>query len=85
MYCEYCHSTDGVHATMCPNYSSPRSNYRCCYCDESILDGEEYIKNYDGEYIHRDCIPCTDYLIDWLGYKVDTMENCNDGDYEEDY
>lgn len=85
MYCEYCHSVDGVHAAMCPNYSSPHSNYRCCYCSENIVDGEEYIKNYDGEYIHRDCIPCTDYLIDWLGYKVDIMENCNEGDFREDY
>jgi hypothetical protein len=43
-----------------------------------ILSGQDYLRNSEGQYIHRDCIPCTDYLIDWLGYRVETMD-------EEDY
>lgn len=81
-YCEYCHM-NGEHVWGCPNYITPHSNYKCCYCEENIIDGEEYVRNYDNEYIHRDCIPCTEFIIDWLGYRVNKMENCNEGDYNE--
>ena len=30
-----------------------------------------------GQYIHRDCIPGIDFVIDWLGYEVKEMENSN--------
>lgn len=63
--------------TRCPNFHH-KYNYLCCYCGGGILSGEDYLRNSEGQYIHRDCIPCTDYLIDWLGYRVETMD-------EEDY
>ena len=79
MSCEYCFSdTRYGHAAGCPNYIKPLSNYLCCFCNEGIYKDEEFLRNSEGQYIHRDCIPCTDYLIDWLGYRVETMD-------EEDY
>ena len=63
--------------TRCPNFHQ-KCNYLCCYCGGGILGGQDYLRNSEGQYIHRDCIPCTDYLIDWLGYCVETMD-------EEDY
>lgn len=72
-YCEYCGQTK--HLVSCPKYKMPYSNYICCYCNEGIYSGEQYLMNCDGQYIHRDCIPCTDFLIDWLGYEVKEMED----------
>ncbi len=63
--------------TRCPNFYQ-KYNYLCCYCGGGILSGQDYLRNSEGQYIHRDCIPCTDYLIDWFGYRVETMD-------EEDY
>ena len=36
--------------------------------------GDEYIKNIDGEYVHRDCIPSIRWLLDWLQYDIKIME-----------
>lgn len=78
MSCEYCGGLGNLHDYRCPNYSRPKANYKCCYCGSGICSGEEYIVNYDGEYIHRDCIPCIDFLIDWLGYETKEMEDIDE-------
>ncbi len=75
MYCEICRQY-GTHHPRCPYYSPPRPRITCCYCDEGIYQGECYLDNQNGEYVHRDCIPDTDWLINWLGFKVEEM-NCN--------
>lgn len=68
--CEICGQTPCL--TRCPNYRQ-RSNFHCCYCKEGIFPGEEYLSNCDGQYIHRDCIPNSDFVIDWLGYEIKEM------------
>lgn len=81
MICKYCFSdTKYGHAAGCPNYNPKPSNYTCCYCKEGIYNEEDFIENSDGEYIHRDCIPGIDFLIDWLGYEVHEMGK--DGYYD---
>lgn len=61
----------------CPNYSTPQPRIICCYCDEGIYQGERYLDNEQGEYIHEDCIGCAgyDWLINWLGFEYKTEEN----------
>lgn len=50
--------------------------YLCCYCGEGIYQGERYLDNENGEYMHEDCIGCigTDKVINWLGFKYKEME-----------
>ena len=75
MACEYCHWTSG-HPNSCPNANEPKFAHYCSSCGEGIYEGEEYIENEDGEYIHHDC-PTTRELVEFLGYKVQTMR-CDD-------
>lgn len=72
MACEYC-GRDSGHAERCPLHRDRKSNYICCYCKDSIFNGEEFLRNSEGLYIHRDCIPNIDYVIDWFGYEVNEM------------
>lgn len=74
MSCEYCMRIGGKHDFRCPNYESPTSSIICSVCDEYICDGEEYIVNEDGEYRHCDCYSNIKELVEWLGYKIETME-----------
>ena len=62
-----CHS-------RCPNSPrlKPKSNHYCSSCGEGIYEGEEYIENDDGEYIHYDCSTVRE-LTEFLGYKVQIM------------
>ena len=62
----------------CPNYILPKTTYYCSICNEGILDGEEYIENYIGEYAHWECADYGRDLARWLGHEIRTMEN----DYE---
>ena len=59
-----------------PNYSPPQPRIICCYCDEGIYQGEHYLDNKQGEYIHEDCIGCAgyDWLINLLGFEHEEME-----------
>lgn len=50
-----------------------KSNYICCYCKEGIFNGDEFIVNSEGEYLHRDCIFSYDFLVNWLGYDFNEM------------
>nr|DAN90699.1 MAG TPA: protein of unknown function (DUF2175) [Bacteriophage sp.] len=80
MACEYC-LRDSGHATRCPNNKIKIPNYTCCYCKEGIYPDDEYLESYDGEYIHRDCIPNIDFVIDWLGYETKYMKEDDAYDY----
>ena len=62
-----CHS-------MCPNYTPRKTLHYCASCGDGICDGEEYIKNLDGEHRHYDCFSSTRELVNWLGYDIKTME-----------
>lgn len=73
MACEYCFEIDGHHP-RCPDYAPPKAAYYCSYCGEGIFEGEEYVKNLDGEYRHFDCMNGTRELLEWLGYEINTME-----------
>lgn len=72
MGCEYCGNT-GRHEYRCPNYVEPKAEHYCSICNEGIYDGEEYIKNDEGEYAHWDCIDYGRELVEWLGYKIHKM------------
>jgi len=80
--CDICGRTTG-HDSRCPNFTPTKASHYCSTCGEGIYDGEEYIKNLDGEYAHYDCL--TDLscraMIEWLGGEIRIME----GDYGEDY
>lgn len=58
--------------SSCPNYE-PKAKHYCSICEEGIYDGEEYVKNDDDEYRHYDCFNGMRDLLDWLGYKLETM------------
>lgn len=60
--------------SRCPNYEPPKASY-CSICNEGIYDGEDYIENMDGEYIHYECIQGIRQLLEWLGYEIKTMED----------
>lgn len=70
MICEYCKQVP--HHPHCPFAPEPKSNHYCFICGNGIYDGEEYIENDDGEYIHYDC-PTTGELVGFLGYEIKTM------------
>lgn len=57
---------------QCPNYVPPRADYYCAVCGEGIYPEEKYIRNDDGETVHLDCIIGDEWLINWLGYQVET-------------
>lgn len=74
MSCEYCGRTF-THASRCPLYEPlTLSNVKCDYCGEHIADGEEYIENDDGCYLHYECVPTIQYLVEWIGYEVKTLD-----------
>lgn len=77
--CEICKHTPCL--VVCPNYIPPKASYYCSSCGYGIYDGEEYIENDFGEYIHEDCIKNTTQLLKWLGYKVEIMEDTNERDH----
>ena len=70
MICEYCKQVP--HHPHCPLAPEPKTNHYCSICGNGIYDGEEYIKNDDGEYIHYDC-PTARELAEFLGYEIKTM------------
>ena len=50
--CEICHSSPCL--SRCPNAPEPEAVYKCAYCKEGIIEGDEYFE-YDGKYYHEDC------------------------------
>lgn len=71
--CSICGQTSC--AARCPNYIPKKAKHYCSICEESILDGEEYIENDDGEYRHYDCFDGMRDLMEWLGYSIKTMSD----------
>ena len=67
-YCDNC-------SPRCPNYTPKKISHYCSICGEGIFEGDEYIENDDGEYVHYDCIQGARWLLEWLGYKVKIMED----------
>lgn len=67
-YCDNC-------SPRCPNYTPKKISHYCSICGEGIFEGDEYIENDDGEYVHYDCIQGARWLLEWLGYKVKNMED----------
>lgn len=63
---------------QCPNYSPPKIIHYCSICGEGIYDGEEYVRNDDGEYRHWECFYGMRDLLEWLGYEIKTMKNIED-------
>lgn len=72
--CEYCHGIGGRHHPRCPLAPEPKFSHYCSICGEGIGDGEEYIENDDGEFVHLDC-PSTREVVEFLGYDVRIMES----------
>ena len=73
MICEIClRSHCSPH---CPNYIPKKTQLSCSLCGERIQTGEEYIENDNGEIAHYDCFYDTKECLEWLGYKVMTMED----------
>lgn len=70
--CSICRQ-DPCHS-RCPNYKPPKTSHYCSFCEEGIYEGEEYIKNVDGEYRHYECFYGQRDMLEWLGYKVQIME-----------
>lgn len=73
--CNYCHRIFGHHP-RCPLFEPPKASHYCSICDGAILNGEDYIKNTDGEYIHEDCVTSNSQLLDFLGGEAGIMEDC---------
>lgn len=77
MSCEYC-GLDSGHDFRCPNYMTPKTTYYCSSCGEPILNEEEYVMNYDGEYAHWDCVWYGRELAAFLGVEINRMEDLNE-------
>lgn len=60
----------------CPNANEPKFDRYCSYCGEGIYEGEEYVENDDGEFIHYDC-PTTREMVKFLGCEIHTMRGDN--------
>lgn len=72
--CEECRKLIG-HDPRCPHYIAlSKTNHKCCYCDEYIDKYEKFAEN-DGEYVHIDCIPNIDWLLDWLNVDVREIDD----------
>lgn len=76
MPCDICGRTIG-HDTRCPYYMPPKSSHYCSICGHGIWNGEEYVKSFDGEYVHYDCLTDLGYreIIKWLGGEVSFMDD----------
>lgn len=71
--CKYC--LQSTCPPGCPNYQQHKPLYYCSVCGNGIYEGEEYVANNDGEYIHFDCIQSIRQLLQWLGYEIKEMED----------
>lgn len=72
--CPYCLRYEG-HDSMCPLYEMPEGKHTCTVCGEDIYPGEEYIVNPENDYVHWECVECKKSLVEFLGYKVEIMED----------
>lgn len=77
--CEGCNLV--VCSPRCPSYISNKTQCCCTFCNEGIHEGEDYIKNQDGEYRHYDCFYGIRELLEWAGCEIGTMEDTYEGNY----
>lgn len=70
--CSYC--LRDICPPGCPNYSPNASRCFCEICGESINDGDEYIENENGAYVHLYCCFSFRKLLNWLGHEIKTMK-----------
>ena len=70
--CDICRHDPCV--SQCPNYVPPRANCYCDVCGQGIYEGEEYIVNDEGKYMHFECVQGIRNLLEWLGYDVRYMD-----------
>lgn len=70
--CEICKTSPCV--KVCPNYVPKLTSYICLECGEGIYEGDEYIENLDGEYMHYECIRGLKHMCEFLGFEIKTME-----------
>lgn len=54
----------------CPNYVQPKAKYYCDICGGGIYDGDEYIKNNNGDRAHWECIYTARDLAKWLDVDI---------------
>ena len=73
MPCEYCGQYI-THHPRCPLYELPKASHYCSICGNGIYNGEEYIRNDDGDYAHWECIYGKNDLAEWLNYEIGIME-----------
>ena len=62
-------------SSRCPNYSSPKAEHYCSICEEGIYDGDKYIENDEGDFVHYECIGTLRELLKFLGYDIKTMND----------
>lgn len=55
---------------QCPNYEIPSYIHKCDFCGFGICNGEDYVKNIDGDYVHYDCINSTKEFASWCKCEV---------------
>lgn len=59
---------------QCPNYLPPYTEHYCDECGGGIYEGEEYLENDEGKYMHFECVRGIRHLLEWLGYDVKHMD-----------
>jgi hypothetical protein len=69
----------------CPNYSPVKASAYCSVCNDGIYPGDKYIRNFDDELVHYDCIGLlsTRKLLNWLDVEVLTMGDKNENDWSD--
>ena len=70
--CDICRHDPCV--SQCPNYVPPRTDRYCDVCGQGIYEGEEYVRNDEGKYMHFECVQSLRDLLEWLGYDVRYMD-----------
>lgn len=70
--CKDCNLT--VCSSRCPDYVPQKSFHYCVFCGESIVEGEEYIENFNGECRHHDCYYGIEELLQWAGCEIKILE-----------
>jgi hypothetical protein len=75
---------NGRHDSRCPNYTPPKARHYCSICSDGILDGEDYVVNYEGDYVHYDCLSSqsTRDILKWTGCEAKTCDDMEDIDEE---
>lgn len=71
--CSLCGFT--ICPSRCPNYVPHKAEHYCLRCGDGIYEGDKYIENNNGDYIHYECVDTIRELLEFLGYDIKTMED----------